>query len=233
MNATFQIADSDQRAFDEAMRQYLKLTSRTVEEAINTKMLFIANAALKSTPQVERSVIESSLNVIGHELRRTSKGKVRKGKAARGAALFGGKLIYRIVNARNRNAGRKGMTGEAMKEAAQALLRSRIKGIGTLKAGFAQIVRVFAKKLKQGSGLAGLPRVKMRGQAYPAEVSEKDIRLDATAIYQLGAKTGHGKGHDIHPHVQRAVEQAFNAETASMVAYIEDKLRSNQAQANL
>jgi hypothetical protein len=233
MNATFQVDPATARDFDAKLQQYLKLTSRTVEEAINFKMLFIAREALANTPATPRTKIESSLNVIGYELNKTKKGAIRKGKRARGAAIFGGALIYRIINARLGRKSKKGLHGAAMKAAAQTLLKSRFKSSGTLKAGFAGIVRVFAAKMKQAHGIIGLPGVKLKGKALPAEVSEKAFRMEATATYQVGAKEGKSDQWVIHPLVQKAVEQAFKNETAAMTTYIEDKLRINQPAANL
>src|SRR5690242_17020606 len=61
----------DDREFQETLRKYLAVSSRTLPQALNEKMFFIVRGAVRGLPSVEKSKIEEDMGLSGHELQYT------------------------------------------------------------------------------------------------------------------------------------------------------------------
>lgn len=209
----------DMTAFDAALRKYVAESPSDLEDIVNTKLLYVARGALERTPKADRSSIEQALEVVGYK---ASVSKKTGNFKRRGAILGSGSLLYRLVNARRRRAGEKGLKGKEMAAAARKLLGARLRAIGSLKAGWIRPIQILAARVKESMGsTGGLPRVKGRGTATPANASWNPI---AEMTYEVTERKG-GGGDQIDPRVEAALQQSFDAEARSMEEYISRKVQ--------
>jgi hypothetical protein len=214
MNPTGSI---DQREFDAALKQYLAVTPHDLEFIINKKALFVARGAFERTPKALRSTIEAGLGITGYNLNIGKRGKILK--RARGAAILGDSLVYRIINAKRRRAGQRGLTGPAMAAAAKKFIGRRMSAIGSLKAGWVGPIKAFAARVKDVIVLERTPRVKQRGRA---KVAEPGWNPQAEIEYGLTSRWP-GDAY-IDPRTIAALQASFNHEAASMLDYVATKL---------
>jgi len=136
MRATVTI---DTREFQSAMRQYLAVTKRTLEEAVRTRLFYLLIRVFlilkPRDPQAARNRIRDYLNApIGERRfdRRTGK------RVGRSRMLQRRHLIAQMLQ---RKAGGKGLYGEEMKAAAGKLSRQSIGSVGYLKSVVAKAIK--------------------------------------------------------------------------------------------
>lgn len=211
------IGSIDQTQFDAALRHYLAVTPHDLEFIINKKALFVARGAFERTPKASRSTIEAALGVVGYNLNVGKRGQILK--RSRGSAMLGGSLVYRIINARRRRAGQRGLSGQAMAAAAKKFIGKRISAIGSLKAGWVGPIKAFAARVKEMVVLERTPRVKQRGRA---KVAQPGWNPQAEIEYGLTSRWP-GDSY-IDPRTIAALQASFNHEAESMLNYVAMKL---------
>jgi hypothetical protein len=213
----------DTTKLNAAIREYMSFTKKDLAEVINTKAFFIALKALQYTPAAKQARIQA-------ELYRTVPAKVIKRRygrvSAKGAPPV--RLIYLIVNARQRQAGRKGLKGSAMAEAAQKIIGARMASVGFEKAGWVWALRDLAPFVPSATRYA----------------QRHDIRLSSTPLgLGIGAQPGlnigalianrafprrrkQTKGLNVvrlESIMRNSLQRAVDEEAASTVAYIQRK----------
>ena len=201
----------DDRQFQAALRQYMSISSRTLAEILNKKMLRIAFAAHKKTPKADRAQIEQQLGVVGYKFsksRKTGLFKRRKAITASGA------LVHRIINARLGRAGKKGLYGKDMKKASQSFLGKRFRVIGTLKAGWLAAIRAFAKATGEAPGVGGIP-VKGKSESI---IAKDGWNPKAEMAYNVNSFRGQHQAY-IDPRVVTALQEGFTDEAQDMQRY--------------
>jgi len=205
----------DQAKFDSVLNEYMKWTSRTLEEALNSKAYMIARKALWFTKKADREDIKSSLRRLGLSSRGT--------ESPRGAL---------IINAARAKQGLPGLHGRAMAEAINALEAARLRSIGFLKSGWIPAIRILEGFAKDKGGAAprdSAARVygQEKGAAYPATAD----KLSAVIVNSVGTQ-----GRDRNNVLERiggpALDLAFYDEANSMQDYIEKKMNEDALKAN-
>lgn len=235
----------DTREFHAAMREFLARTSRTLEEAVRTRMFFLlvrVFALLKpKDPQAERNRIRAYLNTPVGERRfdkRTGK-KVGKGRMLQ--------LRHLITQARERAKGGPGLYGEAMAKAAAALSRQAIGSVGYLKSGIVKAIKAinhgsFAQfggvsRGRQYSGNAALIKIAAEyGHAFSNVGIHKGgkayagVSKSTGKVYSFGDiswKIADGQEGNVAANINPAFQRAFNDETVEMRRHLASKLQQD------
>jgi hypothetical protein len=204
--------------FDAVFREYIARCPHTLDEIVNKKMYFILRAAWEGTPQVQRSTIEQNLSIDAYKIRKSRK----TGKFSRGAAVHGsGSVVFRIINARRKRAGLKGLYGKDMAKAVRRLTGARLRAAGTLRRGWLRSLLTFAAKAKEAMVSASDGKMPAgRGAPVAAEPGWAPI---AATSYEVNIEST--KDARIDPRVEQALAAAFAREQASMQDYIERKIQ--------
>jgi hypothetical protein len=148
MNATVKV---DTREFKRAMDRYAKTTTKGLPEIVNQRAANVVRRMLEIIPprpgteQATRSRIRSELTeILAVPVRRATSGK-RKGQYIRAGSITfttrrgKGKdralrRVHLIAQAARKKAGKPGLYGESMRAYAGAMVGSRQRGVGWLKA---------------------------------------------------------------------------------------------------
>jgi hypothetical protein len=128
----------DTREFNAALRQYIKVSSRTLPEIVNKRAVNIAFKSIRHTPKAKKARIKRDLKV-----------KSRTNPKAPLAAI--------LVNA-GRN---PGLYGDDMKQAVEELKERRAKSIGFIKSGWLGAVNDLQPHAKV---FRRTPRVNVKGK---------------------------------------------------------------------
>lgn len=219
----------DQAEFDAAMRQYLAQTSRELHTAVNEAAFYVVQRAFHATPKVTRGQIEMDMS-IAYKPAMNKKGDKRLADSAQNKtknAVSGNKLLYALVNARRRNAGKEMLKGEAMQEAAAKLLAKRFRSVGTLRAGWFHALLTFGKAIgKIFNREAGL-NTGLKGKSR-AKIALPGLKPQAEIVYKANAfEPSRGKGRGpayIHPHVLLAAQKAFTGQAEWFRRAVEEKV---------
>jgi hypothetical protein len=219
----------DQSKFDAALAEYLKVTSRTVTDAINTKAYFIARKALYLTHKASKRAIQDSLGKIITSRRRMT---------TRIASLPSGRtadapLAALIINARRGRAGQPGLHGIAMTRAIADLLNARMRSIAFLKSGWIPAIRILEGLAKDKSKAGPTDREariygRQKGGATPAAEGVAPV----ATIINSALSRGDPGGAALAKYGGAGLEAAFAEETASMLKYLEEKMAPDAAAAN-
>jgi hypothetical protein len=216
----------DQRKFDEALKEYVKVSSRTLQVIINTKAYYIARKALWFTIRSDQWQVSQKLGGIVTVQRTTKKGKLRNHRVLQlvGSDYEDAPLAALILNSRRGKAGEKGFYGKKMERAIRGFITARKRSLGFMKSGWLpsiQILAPLADKKNQPEINRDVRQVgRAKGTAKPAtmgfQLRAEIVNLASPIRDKKGALIKYGgEGLDI----------AFQDETASMWEYIEDHMK--------
>jgi len=201
----------DTRQFDQALKQYVTLTSKTLAEAINKKAGGVAFKAYAATPKADRAKIAAELGasyeaVIGKRGKPTKKKKLVVQKNSRARAILVAQLrrLGKLETSKNLN------------ELLQAFVTARVNSAGFFRSGWLPAIRRLA-------GSSAVERRKGRpvGRVKPAQDS-----LSPTAEIENNATPkDRSKMPKVEAFMVAATQRAFNEETQDMAKYISDKLQ--------
>jgi len=209
--------------FDATMRRYKDFSKRDPKKICDTKAFFIARRAALETPKAAAASIKQDLGRIIVKKRQAVGMSL---KTVKRFSRFGLEvqvpLAALIINKR-RGKG-EGLYGAAMTEAIHAMLAARMRSIAFLKSGWLPAIR----KLVGLADMRGAPRqdrsaVQLgtdRGYAIPAS---EVWRAKTTIANSADAK--HDKKEALYKYGEPALQRAFDSETASMLEYMERKMR--------
>jgi len=224
----------DQRKFDEALAEYIKVSSRTLTEIVNTKLYFIGRQAIWNTSKADAYQIKQQLGGIISVNRLTKAGKtVRKRQlqlvtSSRTAAPLAALIIQKRFAKRGDPSpffGRTRAQGiAAMNRLVRQLLGSRMRSLAFIKSGFVPGVKAlapFADKTGQPATDESAKQIgQAKGEAIPAKESfspEGQLANFASAKRDIRAALSKYGGEGL--------QIAFDDEAASMLDYMEKKLR--------
>jgi hypothetical protein len=201
----------DRREFDKTLKVYREYSKRDVATICNTKAFYIARRATVETQKSTKSKIRQDL--------------LQEGR-------LGAPIAALIVNARRGAIGAKGLFGKAMRAAVNELIKAR--KVASLASGWIPAIKAFeplaekrgAPRQAAQAKLTGDPSRK--GYGKPAKegwVSKAVLANLMTAKWD----TRESAGFVATPALQRA----FDAEEASMKAYIERKLNESAKKAGI
>lgn len=199
----------DDTQFQSAFRQHLAETERELPVAVNTTMFYIARAAHRMTPESDRGKIEKVLGIADYKMRRSRKtGKLKRGKAI--LSTRRAKLVYMIVNARLRRAGKKAIAGAEMGVAAAKLVGKRLSGIGTEKDGWLRAIRTLGAAIgQQGTRDGGAARIKGKSIAV---LAKDGFTPYAVLEYLVNSRDGKTGQMIMDPRTVAALQAAFDGE---------------------
>lgn len=210
----------DQSKFDEVLAGYLKVTSRTVPQALNNKAYFVARKALWVTHKADANKIRSELTTVSITTTETG-------------YTYESTLAERIIWARAKREGLK-LNRDQVATAAKALVGARLRSVAFIKSGWIPSIRKLEGLVKDRKGAAGSDREARqygadKGQCIPAV--EGGNNPVATIINSAKAKGDDDSA--LEKHGGKGLDLAFYDETQSMIEYIESKMKPDADAANL
>lgn len=206
-----------------ALREYKKVSRSTLADILNRKACFILRKAIALTPRASRAAISLIFNVVGSRLSRSKS----TGKFKKAGNLYGkSRLAIDIVQAKRFQKGEPPLTQTEASAEGRRLIANRLRGIGSLAAGWSRSYRTFLNATREAGATLGLPRVRRPGQARiarpttdPEAVFEYDL---VTTVHHAGGSSG---PREIDPRVASALQEAINIETAGMNEEIARRLQ--------
>lgn len=231
----------DQSVFQATLEKYLKVTSRTLQTAINTKAYYIARQAIWYTDKADVTRVKTGLGQVVSVNRLTKSGKkivkrrelvLRIGKQDAPIAAL---IIQKRMAAKGERSpfyGKSRAAGRAlMMRMIKQLLAARLKSIAFIKSGWLPAVKALA------------PFAERRGQP-PIDTSAKQIgqaKGDArpalnnfnpvAQIINLASARRDGRGALVRVG-SAGLARAYNGETASMVDYIDSHMKPDSEEFN-
>jgi hypothetical protein len=215
----------DMREFNQALDRYMDVTTRSLPDVLNKKALYIARGALRRTPSTEKGAITSSLGQIIHKKSGVEL-KLRKGGEVYsnlGSKEANAPMAALIINARRGRADHPGLYGQEMTQAIEALIAARNRSRAFLKSGWIPAIRTLSPLVKDSYGFDGangraVQVNRAKGMAVPARAG-----FDCQAIIENSASGDHETNQALHKYGRPALQEAFNAEAASMNRLVADR----------
>jgi hypothetical protein len=204
----------DTTRFEAALKDILKYTSRETALVINSIAIEVITTAAELTKKADPAEIERKLTTGVIARTHTKTGKVLKRPKV--IAYKPAELVYMILNARQRKAGKPGLNNAAMSREAQKLIRRRRAASGfTAYAGWQRALQaVGGRGFGRAPKFDGSSAAKGYGiKATPDKLMAKLVNT-ATAIEIYGVKP---------------LQEAIDLKTAKMVARVEAKLAAKFA----
>ena len=200
----FKVHDAE---FRSALKKYVQFSRRDIATIVNTKAFYIARRAVAETPAVKAGEIRDFI-------RRDS-----------------GATIGRIINARMKKRGEKGLYGDTMAKMAATVLGARLRSRAFLKSGWLWAVKKlapYAEKIGTTSTRGARAIGKAKGDAIPAT---QGWRVSAKIINTVSAAWDkrEGAAEVAVPALQRAID----FESKSMLEYVERKLNQSAGLAGI
>jgi hypothetical protein len=227
---TFKLND---REFQRTLRQYVRLSRRTIPDIVNTKAFYIARRAVRETPKADKLKIGKELSQMVYTFKATKKGAVRGFSKVRRYDSFGRStevpLVYLLIQARRRRQGKKGLYGSKMAEAVRRFIPSRQSTVAFLKSGWLPAIKQLSRFAKEKSGAAppdsSVKQIgRDRGRAVPARDGFRVKAVIENAVGQGGGEEAH-HSDALERYGAPALQRAIDAEEASMRQYIEQQLK--------
>ncbi|MFZ9679638.1 MAG: hypothetical protein ACO3BH_14915 [Quisquiliibacterium sp.] len=244
----------DTSRFDAAMKAYLLTTSRDLHKAVNSRFFFLMVRLFvlvpPKSPQAERTRIGDYLSKPLGDINRVSK---KTGKRIGMSRLL--RRVHLIAQARERKAGRRGLYGVEMKEAASSIYRKAIGSVGYLRSGVVKAIRVFNKGFSQFSKPKWKPLVKPAGYKPPHKPNATLVALanqyglpqenvathkgtkargyqavpgwDPTASVMISTGIADNQISKVEHIMSNAMQRAYDDETAELVAHMTDAMLEN------
>lgn len=225
MQAKFTISKPSRSNFDRTLKDYLRVNSRSLPEALNEKAYFIAGGAIRNTHKADAAKIRAELgaemaSVIG------KRGKALKRKKLSFSGGYSMSLAVAIVVAKLRRAGESIPSASKLAEMGLNLIRSRIRSVAFIRSGWLPALRRLARFSKYGKIKFEMPKQygKAKGGVSPATAAQGSF-AKCVIWNKAGGEEKH-KGALIR-YGTAGLEAAVNEEAVSMRKYIENKLRKN------
>jgi len=208
--------DTSLRQFQSALVKFLEVTKSELSDVLNRKLYFVARKAFRLIKKADRIRIENELRV-----ERQFFGK--RGKRLKRAKLIRATGAESIIQGGRINRGEKPLPKAELEAAAKKMVGSRLRAIGSVRAGMLGIIQSLGRKLRLSGRMSEKsPRIKRRGQARPARPQWDPT---ATGIYRVTINQG-GK-RIIPPDVKSAVAKALSSEAFDMESEFLKRTRKN------
>lgn len=221
--------------FNAALKRYLDHTSKDLAYVLNQKAFFIARGATRNIRRANYSKIAKQLGV---KLRRVRKGK-RAGSLTMGsnATLIANRkyhsegemsLAEAIILKRRKDKGLPFLPVAERQDAALRMIGARARSIGFLAAGFLGSIKAFASALNKpffaGRGESAFAKNAIDKLGYGI-IARPGFRPRAFIVNRANAKHDHKEA--LIRYGVPAVQEAINKESASMIQYVEKKLKES------
>lgn len=225
----------DQSKFDRALTEYLKYTSRTLVQALNTKGYYIARRALFVTAKVNPARIKAELGRFVFTRKETASGRISRRRTLELAPSRVNpevSLAEMILIARYRKKGGWPKNRREMDKRIRDLVAARLRSVAFIKSGWLPAIRALAPVADRSGPIpldnAARQYGAAKGRAIPAGESA-DVMVTTIENSALGRPE---EKQGLQVYGARGLQQAFDHEAASMIEYIEGKLAKGTAEAN-
>lgn len=223
----------DMREFKATLNKYKELSKRDPATICNTKAFYIARRAVIETPKADKSQMQAELGRII----RIKKLQVQKLRTVTRYGRFGQQveapLVALIINSRRGQHGEAGLYGSSMESAVTAFLNARFKSIAFLKSGWLPAIRAlepFAEKIGGPRLQRGPTQV---GAAKGSGTPAKDGFWTTKATIENSAGDNRNNKGALIKYGAPALQRAFDAESASMLQYMEKKMKETATKAGV
>lgn len=224
----------DQRKFDEALEAYVKVSKRTLQQIVNSKLYYIARRALFNSPKADSYAIKTRLGGVVTVNRLNKKGKTVRRREAQLVTAAGASapLAVLILQARYRNEGLdspfKGKSraagARAMDQKLKAFLSASLRSVAFLKAGWLPSIKIMAPLADRKGEPPTDPAAKQvgrpKGDATPAEPGYSPQGV----VVNLASARKDVK-NALNKYLGPPLDMAFQDETASMWQYVEEHMK--------
>lgn len=200
--------------FDAALKDILRYTSRETSVVINSTAIEVITTAAELTKKADPAVIEKKLTTGVIARTHTKAGRLLKKPKV--LAYKPAELVYQILNARQRRAGKPGLNNADMSRAAQQFIKRRKAASGyTAYAGWQKALQAVG-----GRGFGRAPKYEGSSAAHGYGLKATPDKLHAVLVNTASAIEIYGAG---------PLQQAIDRSTAKMVARVEAKLATRFA----
>jgi len=204
----------DTRNFEAALKDILKYTSREAAVVINSTAIEVITTAAALTKKADPEVIERKLSTGVVTRTQTKTGRLLKKPKV--LAYKPAELVYMILNARQRRAGKPGLNNADMSREAQKLIRRRKAASGyTAYAGWQKALQAVG-----GRGFGKAPKFEGSSAAHGYGIKATPDKLLAKLVNTASAIELYGAG---------PLQEAINLKTEKMIARVEQKLAARFA----
>lgn len=166
----------DTSRFDAALKQYLLTTRRDLHKAINARFFYLMVRLFvlvpPRSPGQERRRISDYLGKPLGDINRKSK---KTGKRIGRSRLL--RRVHLIAQAKEAKAGRRGLYGTQMKQAASDIYRKALGSVGYLRSGVVKMIRVYNRGFRQYDKPKWKPLVKPPGYKPPGKTNAALVAL--------------------------------------------------------
>jgi len=216
---------SSERAFNDALKEYMKVTRRSLQEVLNNKAYFIAVNALNTTYKADKGKITAALGKPVTISYASKKGKARSKKTvAYGSSAktsSGAPLAALIINARKGRGGKPGLYGAKMTQAIRKMINARLRAVNFVRSSWIPAIRQLSTLVKKGGGPRPDTSVKQlgkpKGGASPAVVNGNMVKASIWSAIEK-------KAPFIRQVLEHGISKALRQEAASMREYVAKKL---------
>jgi hypothetical protein len=136
-------AKVDTGFFLQKWREYVKVTSRALPQAVNDKLFMVARQALWHTEKADAKDIQKTLGKVTYM--GTKGGRRRYRHKLAKASRHDAPLIALIINKRQGQKNEKGLFGSEMRAKIQQVIGARMNSIAYIKSGWLPAIQALAQ----------------------------------------------------------------------------------------
>lgn len=232
----------DQSRFTSILREYLRITKRTVADAVNTKAFFIARRAVVETPKADALKIGKELSELIYAFKDTKHGAKRTLKTVTRYDALGRTnqvpIAALLVNKRRGERGKPGLYGAAMTEAIRRIRGARQSSVGFIKSGWLPAIRKLEygvpEKYRRGAAKMDMTIHTSTSPKGSATLASPGARVQAMISNDIGDHGAHQGQHNaaLHKYGEPALARAFAVETLGMQQYIDQHMKPDADEFN-
>ena len=201
----------DTKQFDRVLDEYMRYTSRSITEAVNSHAYYAARNATQTTYAAEASKIKEDLQAASSRYPSVP-------------------LAAILVNRDRKKKGKRGLRGEAMRTAVEKFIKVRQSHRNFLRSGWIPAIKQLASLVPKKRGARIPPGTEKKGRdfggATPAKVGEHPI-----AVIWNSAVGKNANAKAIR-YIEEGIERALDQEVESMKQYILKKQEQAAAKFN-
>lgn len=206
----------DTTEFNAALREYVKVSKRTLGEIINKRAFRLLMRAFELTPRADRSTV---MNAFGLSVKGFKVNK-KTGKIRTSYKLDDRRRAYDLLQGSRVARGLAPLSYAKAMGGALSLSVQRVNSIGTLAAGWVGAIRAISGKIRESAPKR--QKVKPPGTAKPAQEG-----WNPSAEFAYNATEFKKSGIQLDPRLTPVLQQAFNDEAKDMMQYVAERMQKD------
>jgi len=211
-------AEIDLSGLLKALDAAIKVSSRSASEVINSAARDIIFKSAEQTKKADKHKIETELTRSIYTVTQSKTGRLLK-KPRR--MYQASELVYRIVNAKRRKTGQRGIAGQEMSQAAQKEIKRRMNAVGYIAyAGWNKALIAFGGR---GFGTGKTGKIKenshaARGFGRPAWPQSLVAEFSNKALnaYEIGGAVTQRVIYEKEADIYRHLEEKLSGELSKL-----------------